>query len=65
MCSILLVKLHIIIFITTMFLPLRLFKLELKRSDCFKQYLQYNNAVDKLDRHTWMCLIFHYSYNHL
>ena len=33
-----------------MFLPLRLLKLELKRSDCVKQYLQYVNSLDKLDK---------------
>ena len=46
-----LVKLLIsILLITAMFLPYRLFTKELKRNNCYKEYLQYVKAIDKLDK---------------
>ena len=33
-----------------MFLPIKLLELELRRQLCFKDYLHYNNSIDKVDR---------------
>ena len=46
----LLAQLFSYLLVATMFLPLRLLASELKRSNCWKDYLQYQNASRKVDR---------------
>ena len=46
----LLVNFHFISVIITMFLPERLLKIELKRNECYREYLQYMKSLDKLDK---------------
>ena len=33
-----------------MILPLKLLQIELRRNDCFKDYLDYNKFIDKTDK---------------